>query len=864
MTIGPSNCGKSYLSENILMPFFQGIGVHAKYLSSDHIRRDVLGQSLHKHDFKMMAASKGAFSILQNNLKEYTSYPVNIPVIIVDATNLSKTGRSFILDIAEKNHYNLVGLFFDYKDTDDYFKYVDETTDKRVIYDMVKTLKKTTEREIDKSKFKGFYKIESIDFSEIEFSYTEGGSAGHYVAHENVCVVADLHGCYDEFLNVLQDNKGLTIDFDQADGIPKLNYVEAAINAGKYIHHVLVGDIVDKGPEEGVKKLVKFLHKNADYFTIVEGNHDRWNYNFLKGRIKIRSAEQELIDTVFDSVTLFKGDEEMRKIFFELYEKMHTFAYNEKFIVTHAPCQNKYLGKTDKVSLKQMNTIRYPKTKDYESAEAYMDAKEKFFHFLIEESEGNFPVHFFGHVDLKSVFQNKNKYGIDTGCVAGNSLSTAIFMKENKKPFIRKYKSLQPVTKELSTLFRTRRNVVEFGSLDIDVQKRLRWLARNKVNFVSGTMSPSDKDFEENDLESLAKGLEYFKNAGVKEVILQPKFMGSRANFYMQNPLIHGYGGEGNTIISRNGYTINAGRLKMTDEQFTELITNSQKAMLGLFEAKPEVDMYILDGELLPWNVMGRELIERDFNLAYKACSSELDILESTGFEELMTEMLSKNTLINEDSKPHEKSAKASMDAFVPEMLTNATMRSCLAKYRHQLDVFGSDAPAEFKPFAILKTIKTDGTESNWINSEVDNINVFSMLASDTFQTINFETENYLETAQLFWDGITGVREMEGLVIKPRFAYVPGVAPYMKVRNKEYLRLTYGFEYDALAVKKEKLIKNKSIRRKLETSIKEYELGRMALNVKRSDISIDNQDWLSTMVQLISEQDREKELDPRL
>src|SRR6185312_3012819 len=217
---------------------------------------------------------------------------------------------------------------------------------------------------------------------------------------------------------------------------------------------------------------------------------------------------------------------------------------------------------------------------------------------------------------------------------------------------------------------------------------------------------------------------------GVQEVILQPKFMGSRANFYMQNPFIHGFGGEGNTIISRNGYTINAGRLKMTDEQFKEFIIGSQKQMLGLFKSNPNIDMYIFDGELLPWNVMGRELIERDFNLAYKACSSELDILESTGFENIMRWLpLENNKLGN----------------FEAEMLTNATTRSCLAKYRHQLDIFGSDAPIEFKPFAILKTINTDGTESNWINSEVDNALVFEMVGSETFEVINLESDDYLE-----------------------------------------------------------------------------------------------------------------------
>lgn len=855
MTIGPSNCGKSYFCDNLLMPFLKKINVHAKYFSSDATRRDLLGADLHKHDFNMMAASKSAFNLLHTNLKEYTSYPINTPVVVINATNLSKTGRSFIVKIAEENNYNLVGLFFDYKDVDDYTKYVDENIDKRIIFNMVKDLKKNVEKEIDKTKFKAFYKINSIDFSDIEFKYTKN-TAGTTINHDNICVVADLHGCYDEFLEMLQDDKGLSIDFNQEDGIPKLNFVKAAIDANKYIHHVLVGDIVDKGIPENVEKLVRFLHKNRDYFTIVEGNHDRWNYNVLKGKIKIGENEQFLIDSFFNSVTLFQNNEELKNVFFELYESMFTFASNNRMIVTHAPCKNKYLGKADKVSLKQMNTIRYPKSADYENNEAYLDAKEEYFQFLIDDGDGNFPLHFFGHVDLKSVFQNKNKYGIDTGCVAGNTLSTAILMKENRKPFIKKYKSKQPVTKELSTLFRTKLNKIEFGALDFDVQKRLKWLAKNKVNFVSGTMSPCDKDFENGELESLSKGLEYFKSKGINKVILQPKFMGSRANYYMSNV------GE-NTIISRNGYTIDAKRLKMSDEDYNKFLVYTRGKFDYLFT--DGVEMIIFDGELLPWNVMGRELIERDFKLASKACTSEIDILVETGFEKMFSELLNKNTSLDiTKANSQEKTAKKIMDEFSTEMLDIHTTKIALDKYNHQISLFGSDAEIEFKPFSILKYIYKDGSEKNMISADVSNIAMFESLGSDGFVTLDLNDDDYLSQAEFFWNNITNVREMEGLVIKPEVTYQVGVAPYMKCRNKEYLRLTYGFDYDYLNVKTEKLMKNKSIKRKLETSVKEYELGRMALNIKRSEISIDNAEWLSIMVQLINEQNSESFLDPRL
>jgi hypothetical protein len=127
---------------------------------------------------------------------------------------------------------------------------------------------------------------------------------------------------------------------------------------------------------------------------------------------------------------------------------------------------------------------------------------------------------------------------------------------------------------------------------------------------------------------------------------------------------------------------------------------------------------------------------------------------------------------------------------------------------------------------------------------------------------VSFNSEE--EALTFFWNFITQQKEMEGVVIKPDQMYIPGVAPYLKCRNPEYLRLTYGFDYDMLPVKTAKLKATKSIRKKLETSIKEWELGRELLNVRREEVSLENNEWLSVLVQLLNEQEHEKELDPRL
>lgn len=895
MTVGPSNSGKSTLCNEILLPFLRNQEIRHKYLSSDGLRRSLIGKNLHKHDNKMMSASKGAFNLLHTELDEYTQFPINTPIAIVDSTNLSKIARNKIFEIAEKNGYNVIGLVFDYKEMDDYVKYVDANTNKREIISQVRTFRKGTMKDLEKTKFHTIYRIDSLDaFNDIRFVYEES-KAGHQVQHDNVCIVGDLHGCLDEFLELLSDEKGIAIE-DDGTGIPLLRAIPEAVDNGTYVHHVLIGDLVDKGPK--VAELIRFIYKNRDFFTIVEGNHDRWNYNYLKGRIAKSADTEELIGTFFNSVRLFEADAELRTMFFELYESMRTFAYCDRFIATHAPCRNKHLYKGDKVSLKAMNTIRYPKSADYDSEEKYMEAKEAFFQFLIDEGEHNQTDHVFGHVMTKQIFWNRNKIGIDTGCVAGNLLSSILYMKGNRKFFVKRYRSRQPVTKELTNLFRVRTTEIDFAGLDIDLQKRLKWAAKNGVNFISGTMSPADKNLETEDLESLKKGIEYYRNLGITEFILEPKFMGSRCNM-----LLHISDPAKCKSFSRNGFEIKETRIN-ANKTMEQLYIELQDRYAHVFEGV-QAEYLLLDGELLPWNVMGKDLIEKEFMLAYKACNSEHDILRDTGFEELLAEFDTKygNTTFGSESynalKPFEQGyvkiynghtrhittnsgepAVTQVPGFKEDILHTELMQRCLDLYKHQLDIFASDGELEFKPFAILKAIKADGSEENWVSSEHTNLAMFHMLSTDPYcfisededkekfvivgggKTVNFPSAD--DAIIHFWCLVTQQAEMEGIVIKPNKAYIPGVAPYIKVRNKEYLRIVYGFDYDALPVKTERLIRNKSIRRKMETSIKEYELGRQMLDIPMKEISIDNKKWLSIAVQLITEQEGEKTLDPRL
>jgi len=104
----------------------------------------------------------------------------------------------------------------------------------------------------------------------------------------------------------------------------------------------------------------------------------------------------------------------------------------------------------------------------------------------------------------------------------------------------------------------------------------------------------------------------------------------------------------------------------------------------------------------------------------------------------------------------------------------------------------------------------------------------------------------------------------EGFVLKPDLIDPETkIAPYLKCRNSEYLRIIYGHDYQD-ETKYRKLFSKKRIERKVRMSIDEFVLGYKLLSIPYSELNQDNPEHLKIVCQLISEMENEKVLDPRL
>ncbi|UFJ41725.1 ATP-binding protein [Brevibacillus humidisoli] len=145
LLVGPTECGKSTFSDKVLVPQLQfydpakNYRTNVQVISSDDIRREILGYAYDKDDAVMMEASEQAFDLLECKLRAVTSFPINAEFVVVDTKGLSEEFRNQVCHIAEQNNYHVEVILFDYKDAGEY--YLEETKNRSLIAKDVRRLR---------------------------------------------------------------------------------------------------------------------------------------------------------------------------------------------------------------------------------------------------------------------------------------------------------------------------------------------------------------------------------------------------------------------------------------------------------------------------------------------------------------------------------------------------------------------------------------------------------------------------------------------------------------------------------------------------------------------------------------------------
>jgi hypothetical protein len=140
------------------------------------------------------------------------------------------------------------------------------------------------------------------------------------------------------------------------------------------------------------------------------------------------------------------------------------------------------------------------------------------------------------------------------------------------------------------------------------------------------------------------------------------------------------------------------------------------------------------------------------------------------------------------------------------------------------------------------------------VDGEVSLNNSYAQVGNNVLSRVIKAEE--VESAQAFFDSLVKTYGLEGVVIKPmvRSETLP---PAIKVRNKEYLRLIYGHDYD-MESRLPGLCREKRIGGKLRISQREYSLQDRMLVAKSPE------ELLNLAEEFLGELRREEELDSRL
>lgn len=205
-------------------------------------------------------------------------------------------------------------------------------------------------------------------------------------------IYGDIHGCYDEFINLRKKTN------------PKKNDIE-----------VCVGDIITKGKNS--IKIIKYIQEYN--IKSVLGNHEDKLLRYLEYQDKdeknpiILDKDENNIISMLDTKNI------------DYLKNMPLFLKFKNITILHGGVQNHHdlnnISKKEKFKILKMRYLDnngnfITDTKDVENLLFWAD---------IYDGSNGFVV--YGHKSFDNVRVNKHSLGVDTGCVYGNKLSAVVF-----------------------------------------------------------------------------------------------------------------------------------------------------------------------------------------------------------------------------------------------------------------------------------------------------------------------------------------------------------------------------------------------------------------------------------------------------
>ena len=822
LLIGPSGSGKSTFASKHFKP--------TEILSSDFCR------GLVSDDETDQTATSDAFEVLRFIAAKRLAAG---KLTVIDATNVQVDARKPLLALAREYHYLTVAIVFKMP-----AKLCQERNEARsdrdlkphVIRQQNQQLRRSL-RNLKREGFRHFVYVmstpETVEAARVERQLLWPNRTDEQGPFD---IIGDIHGCYDELVELLQ-KLGYEIS-TQSNG-------DTIVEPPQGRSAIFVGDYVDRGPKVAeVLRLIMRMHETGAALC-VPGNHDVKLVRALRGRnVKPTHGLAESLAQLAQESTEFKT--QVAEFLDGLVS--HYVLDAGKLVVAHAGMKAELQGRASgRVREFAMYGETTGETDEFglpirlNWADAYRGAATVVY----------------GHTPVTEPQWVNRTINIDTGCVFGGKLTALRYperelvsvpahqtyyepvkplLDETDKPAPIKTSGYDDILDINDVLGKRAISTRLHGNLTIREENAitaLEAMSRFAVHpkwliYLPPTMSPTETANKSNLLEHPADGFAYYHKQGITDVIWQEKHMGSRAIVVVcRDP---------ETAKKRFGiaddtlgicYT-RTGRPFFDDAAVENALLEHVKTAMdkaGYWETL-RTDWICLDCELMPWSVKAQELLRQQY--APVGTSARVALGEAVASLETAAERGVDVNRILENYRQRTEAATQYIKA-----------------YQQYCWTVQSIADLKLAPFHLLATEGTVHFDKDhlWHTQMLTKLCQSAedgLLFATRYGIVDLTDTTSQTEAIREWEELTA-RGGEGTVIKPLNFIVHGkrglVQPAVKCRGREYLRIIYGPEY-TLPQNLERL-RSRALSYKRSLALREFALGVEALErfVRREPLS---------------------------
>ena len=822
LLIGPSGSGKSTFASKHFKP--------TEILSSDFCR------GLVSDDETDQTATNDAFEVLRFIAAKRLAAG---KLTVIDATNVQVDARKPLLALAREYHYLTVAIVFKMP-----AKLCQERNEARSDRDLkphvIRRQNQQLRRSLRNLKREGFRHFvyvmstpETVEAARVERQPLWPNRTDEQGPFD---IIGDIHGCYDELVELLQ-KLGYAIS-TQSNG-------DTIVEPPQGRRAIFVGDYVDRGPKVAqVLRLIMRMHETGAALC-VPGNHDVKLVRALRGKnVKPTHGLAESLAQLAQESTSFKTQAA------EFLDGLvsHYVLDTGKLVVAHAGMKAELQGRASgRVREFAMYGETTGETDEFglpirlNWAEAYRGAATVVY----------------GHTPVTEPQWVNRTINIDTGCVFGGKLTALRYperelvsvpahqtyyepvkplLDETDKPFPIKTSEYDDILDINDVLGKRAISTRLHGNLTIREENAitaLEAMSRFAVHpkwliYLPPTMSPTETANKSSLLEHPADGFAYYYKQGITDVIYQEKHMGSRAIVVVCRDPETGKKRFGIADDSLGVCYTRTGRPFFDDPAIeTDLLKRVKIAMdkAGYWETL-RTDWICLDCELMPWSVKAQELLKQQY--APVGTSARVALGEAVASLETAAERGVDVNPILENYRQRTEAATQYIKAY---------QQYCWSVQ--------SIADLKLAPFHLLATegavhFDKDHLWHTQMLTKLCQSSEDDLLFATRYGIVDLTDATSQREAIQAWEELTA-QGGEGTVIKPLNFIVQGkrglVQPAVKCRGREYLRIIYGPEY-TLPHNLERL-RSRALSYKRSLALREFALGVEALErfVRREPLS---------------------------